>query len=173
MLAQLAAAIAGELGLPAEVIDRLHKAGRFHDIGKLWIPAHILEKDGPLTHREWTEIREHPKSGAQLLRAYGLEQEAEWVLHHHERPDGLGYPHGLAGDEIPLGSRILAIANAWSAMHAERPYSPALTDECSRLELEYARGEQFDARLVDLFLDAVVPTLDLSSPGAALSSPGH
>jgi putative nucleotidyltransferase with HDIG domain len=166
-VAQIATALAGELDRPADAIDCLRTAGLFHDIGKLWIPSGILEKDGPLTHAEWTEVRKHPETGAFLLEAYGLDQEAEWVLHHHERPDGLGYPYGLVGDEIPLESRILAIADAWSAMRTERPYSAPMTSESSRWELEYTRGEQFDSMLVDVFLDVVAPRLeDVSSPWA-------
>jgi putative nucleotidyltransferase with HDIG domain len=166
-VAMLAARIADEVGLSAETIDHLRLAGLLHDIGKLWIPDRILEKDGPLTVTEWTVVRKHPESGALMLRAYGLDQEAEWVLFHHERPDGLGYPFGLAGDAIPLEARILAVADAWSAMRADRAHSAALPRTNARAELEYTRGEQFDATLVDLFLGVVEPELDaLPSVGA-------
>jgi putative nucleotidyltransferase with HDIG domain len=170
-VAQIAARIAKELGLSAERIDHLRFAGLFHDIGKLWVPDRILEKDGPLTVAEWVEVRKHPESGALMLRAYGLDQEAEWVLYHHERPDGLGYPYGLSGDEIPLESRILAIADAWSAMRADRAYSAPLPRENARSELEYTKGEQFDHALVGVFLDLVEPQLDATpSPGTIPSS---
>jgi putative nucleotidyltransferase with HDIG domain len=170
-VAQIAAHIADEVGLAAEAIDHLRFAAVFHDIGKLWTPDRILEKDGPLTVAEWAEVRKHPESGALMLRAYGLDQEAEWVLYHHERPDGLGYPYGLSGDEIPLESRILAIADAWSAMRADRAYSAPLTRENGRRELEYTKGEQFDRALVDLFLDRVEPQLEAApSPTASRGS---
>jgi putative nucleotidyltransferase with HDIG domain len=167
----IAVLIADELDLSAEAIDHLRLAGLFHDIGKLWIPDRILEKTGPLTVVEWTEVHKHPESGALMLRAYGLDQEADWVLYHHERPDGLGYPYGLSGDEIPLESRVLAVADAWSAMRADRPYSAPVTREAARCELEYTRGEQFDAMLVDLFLDLVEPGLG-AMPGIG-AVPGH
>ena len=162
-VARIAGRLAEVVGLSEEVADNLRIAGHFHDIGKLWVPDRILEKDGPLTVAEWDEVRKHPETGALMLRAYGLDQEAEWVLHHHERPDGIGYPNGLAGEEIPFESRILAIADAWSAMRADRPYSPALSRENARRELEYTRGEQFDASLVDAFLGVVEPELEAIS----------
>jgi putative nucleotidyltransferase with HDIG domain len=158
-VAEIATSIAAELGFSAEAIDHLRFAGLFHDIGKLWISPRILEKDGPLTHSEWTEVRKHPETGALMLRAYGLDQEAEWVLSHHERPDGLGYPDGLRGDEIPIESRILAIADAWSAMRAHRPYSGPVRREDAQEELRSLKGEQFDSMLVDVFLDSVEPEL--------------
>ena len=158
-VAEIATRIASELGLPAETIDHLRFAGLLHDIGKLWISPRILEKDGPLTHSEWTEVRKHPETGALMLRAHGLDQEADWVLAHHERPDGLGYPHGLMGGEIPLESRILAIADAWSAMRSDRPYSGPVEREDARDELQSLKGEQFDPVLVDVFLDSVEPEL--------------
>ena len=160
----IAARIADELDLSTEAIGHLRLAGLLHDIGKLWIPDDILEKDGPLTVAEWAVVRKHPENGALMLRADGLDQEADWVLCHHERPDGLGYPYGLSGDEIPLESRVLGLADAWSAMRADRPYSAPVTREAARAELEYTRGEQFDAMLVDLFLDLVEPQLE-AMPG--------
>ena len=167
-VALVAAEIGAELGLPPEALDHLRLAAMFHDIGKLWVPNRILEKDGPLTLAEWKEIRKHPEHGALMLRAYGLEQEAEWVLFHHERPDGLGYPYGLSGEAIPMQARILAIADAWSSMRTDRPYSAAATRAGARRELEYTRGEQFDAALVDIFLDRVEPRLaEVSAAGGA------
>ncbi len=166
-VAAVAARMADELGLSAEAVDHLRLAGLLHDIGKLWIPDRILEKDGTLTVAEWTEVHKHPERGALMLRAYGLDQEAEWVLYHHERPDGLGYPYGLSGDQIPLESRLLAIADAWSAMRSDRAYSAPLPRKNARCELEYTRGEQFDPMLVDLFLDSVEPGLQASLTAAS------
>jgi putative nucleotidyltransferase with HDIG domain len=158
-VADLAARVGTELGLGGDVSERLRVAGLFHDVGKLWIPASILEKDGPLTVSEWAVVRKHPENGATLLRTYGFAEEAEWVLHHHERYDGLGYPHGLVGEEIPLESRILALVDAWSAMRSERPYSDPLPATNARRELEFTRGEQFDPALVDVFLERIEPEL--------------
>jgi putative nucleotidyltransferase with HDIG domain len=169
-VAAIAAEIAQELDLPEETIDHLRIAGLFHDIGKLWIPDRILAKQGPLTVAEWSVVREHPERGSLMLRAYGLDQEAEWVLYHHERPDGLGYPHGLRGDGIPLPARIIALADAWSAMRSDRPYCEPLSSVNARRELEYTRGEQFDSVLVDVFLGRVEPRLDgILGVGAAAS----
>jgi len=159
-VAAIAARIAEEVDLAPEAIDHLRLAGLLHDIGKLWVPSRILEKEWPLTIAEWTVVQKHPENGALMLRAYGLDQESEWVLYHHERPDGLGYPFGLVGEDIPLESRILALADAWSAMRSDRPHSAPLTNRSARCELEYTRGEQFDSMLVDVFLDRVEPNLD-------------
>jgi len=168
-VSRIAARIGDEVGFPAEAVDHLRFAGLFHDVGKLWIPDRILEKDGPLTVPEWKVVRKHPEIGALMLSAYGLDQEAEWVLYHHERPDGLGYPFGLRGEEIPLESRILAIADAWSAMRTDRPYSPMATSVNARRELEFTRGEQFDAMLVDVFLDVVESELE-ATPDARVTA---
>lgn len=163
-VAEIAGRLGEVMGRSPEAVGHLRVAGHFHDIGKLWTPDRILEKDGPLTVAEWNEIRKHPENGALMLRAYGLDQEAEWVLYHHERPDGLGYPYGLSTQEIPLESRILAIGDAWAAMRADRPYSPSMPREDARRELEFTSGEQFDLSLVDAFLGVVEPELE-TMPG--------
>jgi diguanylate cyclase (GGDEF)-like protein len=140
------------LGLPEEDVRLVHAAGVVHDVGKLAVPDAILHKPGRLTDAEWDEIRRHPDIGARILEHAGLARIAAWVGAHHERVDGQGYPKRLTGDEIPIEARILAVADAYEAMIAERPYRPALEPERARDELERCAGTQFDGRVVAAFL---------------------
>ena len=121
----LAAGIAGRLGLPEEEIELIRLAGRLHDIGKLAVPEEILRKPGPLTRREKDVLESHPQVGHGMLLPLDIEPVPTWVLHHHERWDGTGLPSQLAGERIPLGARIIFAADAWDAMTNARPYSPA------------------------------------------------
>lgn len=133
-------------------IHRMHAAGVLHDIGKLGVADAVLLKQGPLTDDEWAEMRRHPELGARILQHANLRDISEWVLRHHERPDGRGYPEGLAGDMIPVEARILAIADAYEAMTANRPYRKALSHAKARDELLRHAGTQFDAEMVEAFL---------------------
>ncbi len=144
--------IAEELGLAADQVERVRVAGVLHDIGKLGISDAVLLKTGSLEAAEWAEIRRHPELGARILEHANLRDVASWVLAHHERVDGGGYPHGLAGDEIPLEGRILAVADAYEAMTADRPYRRALGADEARAELRRGAGAQFDVRVVEAFL---------------------
>ena len=119
---QFARDTAAALGLAPARVDRLQAAGVLHDLGKLGIADAILHKPGALTDAEWKEMTRHPEIGARILEHAGLRDIAAWVLAHHERLDGRGYPSGLAADAIPLESRILAVADAYEAMIADRPY---------------------------------------------------
>jgi HD-GYP domain-containing protein (c-di-GMP phosphodiesterase class II) len=132
--------------------ERLRAAGVLHDIGKLGISDKVLQKPHGLDVGEREEIRRHPEIGARILAHPQLDAVREWVLRHHERPDGGGYPGGLAGEAIPLEARILSVADAYEAMTADRPYRRALRAEEARAEIVRARGTQFDARVVDAFL---------------------
>jgi HD-GYP domain-containing protein (c-di-GMP phosphodiesterase class II) len=127
-------------------------AGVLHDIGKLGIADAILQKPGKLTEAEWAEIRRHPELGARILDHANLRDVATWVRGHHERVDGAGYPDGLAGDRIPLESRILAVADTYEAMTADRPYRGAMDPAAARAELERCAGTQFDRDVVAAFL---------------------
>ena len=147
-----AAAIARELGLPDEVIERVRFGGIVHDVGKIAVPDAVLRKPGWLSAEDWQEMRRHPEVGARILKGAKLSDVSEWVLAHHERPDGTGYPHGLAGLEIPLEARILAVADAYEAMTSDRVYRAALPAEDARAELERCAGTQFDRLVVDAFL---------------------
>ncbi|MEW6583058.1 MAG: diguanylate cyclase [Actinomycetota bacterium] len=173
-VARYAAAIAARLGLDGDVVERVRISGLLHDVGKVGIPDSILMKPGRLTDEEWVEMRRHPEIGARIIASPGLADVREWVLRHHERPDGRGYPDGLAGDDIPLQARILSVADAYEAMTATRPYREALRAPVARKELVDGRGTQFDPVVVDVFLDYLdaVATPDLAAadhegPGAA------
>ena len=147
--------IALELGLPPDHVERLRIAGVLHDIGKLGISDAVLLKAGPLDASEWEQIERHPEVGARILEHANLRDVASWVLAHHERIDGMGYPRGLAGAAIPLEGRVLAVADAFEAMTADRPYRNALSSELARAELRRAAGAQFDPKVVDAFLRAL------------------
>jgi diguanylate cyclase (GGDEF)-like protein/putative nucleotidyltransferase with HDIG domain len=143
------------LGLTADRVERIRVAGVLHDIGKLGIADAILQKPAQLNDVEWTEIRRHPELGARILDHANLRDVARWVRGHHERVDGSGYPDGLAGDDIPLESRILAVADAYEAMTADRPYRRAMDAAAARAELERCAGTQFDPEVVAAFAGAL------------------
>jgi diguanylate cyclase (GGDEF)-like protein/putative nucleotidyltransferase with HDIG domain len=150
--------MARELGFDEEHVERVRLAGVLHDIGKIGISDRVLSKPGPLDADEWQEMYTHPEIGARLLSRPEFDDLRAWILAHHERPDGLGYPHALAADDIPLEARILAVADAYEAMTADRVYRPALGEEAARAELEAGAGTQFDQEVVSAFLR----TLDAS-----------
>jgi HD-GYP domain-containing protein (c-di-GMP phosphodiesterase class II) len=133
-------------------VERIRAAGVLHDIGKLGVADAILFKPGTLTVDEWAEIRRHSELGARILAHANLPDIAAWVLAHHERMDGHGYPNGLAGEAIPLEARILAVADAYEAMTAERAYRCAMAPDAAQRELRRAAGGQFDPVVVDAFL---------------------
>jgi response regulator RpfG family c-di-GMP phosphodiesterase len=152
MIASLATGIALELGLPHAEIQRIRIASLLHDLGKLAVPSEILDKPSSLSEAEWRAIGEHPRIGQVILEeASSLRDAIPVVLHHHERFNGGGYPHGLSGNEIPLGARIVAIADAYHAMINERPYKTARAHLDALSELRRHSGTQFDPDLVDIF----------------------
>jgi len=155
IVARLAERTGLELGWPATRVERLRAAGLLHDIGKLGISDAILHKADGLAPEEWEEIRRHPEVGARILEHANLPDIGEWVLAHHERVDGRGYPYGLAAAQIPAESRILAVADAYEAMVADRPYRAGLPAEHARAELARGAGTQFDAEIVSSFLRAL------------------
>jgi diguanylate cyclase (GGDEF)-like protein/putative nucleotidyltransferase with HDIG domain len=144
--------IAVELGLPPDHVERVRVAGVLHDIGKLGISDAVLLKPGRLEPHEWEEIERHPELGARILENANLRDVASWVLAHHERIDGAGYPAGLDGEAIPLEGRILAVADAYEAMTVDRPYRSALGAAEARRELLRGSGTQFDPHVVEAFL---------------------
>jgi diguanylate cyclase (GGDEF)-like protein len=147
--------IARGLGLAEPLVDRLLLAGILHDVGKIGISDTILRKPGPLTKAEWEQMKEHPAIGARLLEHAKLDDIREWVTDHHERPDGRGYPRGLKDADISLGARILAVADAYEAMTADRVYRASIGPDKAREELHRRAGWQFDERVVHTFLRAL------------------
>jgi len=151
--ADLARAIATEMGLPKNKIDGIRMAGSIHDIGKLSIPAEILSKPAKLTNNEFNLIKEHSYSGYEMLKYV----ESPWplaqiVYQHHERMNGSGYPRNLKGDEILMESRIMAVADVVEAMASHRPYRPALGIEAALGEIEKNRGIFYDNTVADACL---------------------
>ena len=147
--------IALELGLGTAAVERVRLAGLLHDVGNVAISNILLNKPGPLSSEEWSEVRRHSEIGARILANARLGDIGQWVLAHHERVDGQGFPYGIANGSIPLEARILAVADAFEAMTSERPYRPALEWDDARTELRRNAGTQFDAEVVDALLRAL------------------
>jgi diguanylate cyclase (GGDEF)-like protein len=145
--------LASTLGLDEELVELIVKAGDLHDVGKLGIPDEILTKPGSLSDEEWAFMKQHTVMGEQIIAAAGpsLERIGPLVRASHERWDGKGYPDGLAGEEIPLGARIITICDSFRAMLDERVYKPAMTLEDALWELRRCAGTQFDPHLVEVF----------------------
>jgi diguanylate cyclase (GGDEF)-like protein len=151
-VASLSAAIADQLGLPPDEVELVRLAGSLHDLGKLAIPEEILQKEASLSSAEWLVVQRHPQIGYRMLESLGVDPIADWVLHHHERWDGSGYPDGLAGEEIPLGARIIFVADAYDAMTSSRLYRSPMPRETALAEVERCAGAQFDPDVVRAFL---------------------
>jgi len=158
--ARYAVLLGRRLGLAEEEIKKLHVAAVLHDLGKLWVPDEILFKPGKLTAEEYEVIKQHPEWGAEIIAESGIgdvdiQEIAELIRYHHERYDGRGYPFGWRGDEIPLLSQIISIADAYDAMTSDRPYRKAMSPFRAAQILREERGKQFNPMLVDLFLELV------------------
>jgi diguanylate cyclase (GGDEF)-like protein/putative nucleotidyltransferase with HDIG domain len=147
--------MARELGLNDDRVQRIRLAGILHDIGKIGVPDSILGKPGPLNSDEWLQMRRHPELGARILSSRELDDIREWILSHHERPDGTGYPRGLSGEQISLEASIVAVGDAYEAMTSDRVYRMAIGEEAARRELRENAGTQFDERVVDALLRAL------------------
>ncbi len=150
--------LARTVGLDPDAVDLIVKAGDLHDVGKLGIPDEIISKPGPLSSEEWEFMKQHTVMGEQIIAAAGpsLERIGPLVRASHERWDGMGYPDGLTGEEIPLGARIIAICDSFRAMMDERVYKPAMSLSDALEELRRCAGTQFDPTLVDVFCRLVV-----------------
>jgi HD-GYP domain-containing protein (c-di-GMP phosphodiesterase class II) len=149
----IAEGLAGRLGWRGERLEALRLGGSLHDVGKIAVETRILRKPGPLDDAELAQIRRHPVTGARLVESFAdFEPALPYVLHHHERWDGEGYPHKLRGEAIPVEARVLGVADAFDAMTSLRPYRPALTVEQALAELERCAGTQFDPRLAETFV---------------------
>ena len=158
---ELAARIGDCLGLTAEEVELLRIAGLLHDLGKVAVPEHILSKPGPLTETEHEAIALHPLVGYRMLTSLRIEPVATWVLHHHERYDGHGYPDGLTGEEIPIGSRILLVADAYEAMTTDRLYRTTRSTDDALSEIRRCAGSQFDPLVVEALALVVGPGAEL------------
>jgi diguanylate cyclase (GGDEF)-like protein len=146
---------ARELGLPPESVERVRLAGILHDVGRVGLPEDLLGKQGPLTEGEWAWVRAHPAIGARMVETTEYEDIRSWILFHHERPDGRGYPEGRAQADVPLESSIIGVADAYEAMTSHRPYRPAYGAEAAAEELRRRSGTQFRSDVVDALLRAV------------------
>jgi HD-GYP domain-containing protein (c-di-GMP phosphodiesterase class II) len=152
-VALLTAQLAQSAGLDADQVDRFRIAGLVHDIGKIGVPEHVLTKKGGLTGAEFAEIRKHPEIGAKILQEIPqMEDILGGVLHHHEKYDGSGYPHGIAGEDIPMIARLISLADTFDAMSSTRTYRNAMTRQSVLDELSRVSGTQFDPELTDLFV---------------------
>jgi len=160
---ELAARVAERLGADSEQVELARLAGSLHDLGKLAIPEEILRKTLPLTEPERRIVQRHPQTGFRMLASLGVDRVATWVLHHHERWDGLGYPDGLEGEAIPLGARIVFVADAFDAMTAERAYGQRLSTGEALAELRRCAGTQFDPRIVEAVVAEVETGRDVAT----------
>jgi len=148
-VAELAVRLAARIGLSREELELTRLAGSLHDLGKLVLPEKLLRKPEPLTEPEWTVLREHSSLGSRMLESLGIDSVAEWVLHHHERWDGKGYPDGLAGTDIPLGARIIFVADSFDAITSDGLYGKACTVDDALTEVVLCAGTQFDPAVVE------------------------
>lgn len=152
-VAELAVKLAYAFKLPQEEVERIKAAARIHDLGKIAVPDAVLLKPGPLDEKEWEIMKKHPVVSAEILEGLEIYKGCiEIIRHEHEHWDGTGYPDGLRGEEIPLGARIIAVADVWHALLSDRPYRKAYTKEEARKIMQDMAGKVLDPKLVELFL---------------------
>lgn len=156
-VAEIAKLLVTALGADASLVDKVHLAGHLHDIGKIGIPDAILKKTGRLDDQEWLMMRQHPVIGEAIIRPVailsGPDGVAEMIRHHHERFDGQGYPDRLHGTAIPLGARIIAVADTLSALLQHRPYRPGTSFSEAVEEIVCCSGSQFDPDITKLLVE--------------------
>jgi putative nucleotidyltransferase with HDIG domain len=151
----IAEVVAAQLGLDEEQTEAVRMGAALHDIGKVAVSQGVLAKPGPLSEDELAEVRRHPTVGARMVQLVRpLRRAVPAVLHHHERWDGRGYPDGLAGGEIPVEARILAVADTFDAVTSDRSYRRALSPDRAVAELRRCAGTQFDPEVVTVFVEA-------------------
>ncbi|MBO8128170.1 MAG: HD domain-containing protein [Peptococcaceae bacterium] len=165
-VAEYAEAIAQNMKLKDREVEQIKMAGRVHDIGKISISDRILQKTKPLSKEEFDAIKTHPSTAYSMLHQLKIYRKcAHYVLYHHERFDGQGYPEGLKGDAIPLGARILAVADTFDAITTNRPYRKARTKKQAIEEIRRCSGTQFDPKVVEAFLKVDLDSLNYESEG--------
>jgi putative two-component system response regulator len=148
--------LAERLGLRADDVERIGQAGLLHDIGKIGVPESVLRKRGALDDEEWEVMRRHPLVGAQIVAPFEMLAGIDTLIrHHHERIDGSGYPDGLRGDAVPLGCRVIAVADVYDALTSDRPYRPAWSHERAMALLFEQAGRVLEAHVVSAFADVV------------------
>lgn len=150
----IAVAIGRRMGLPDVEVERIHRGGLLHDVGKIGVSAAVLDKPGKLDEAEWAQMKSHPTLGARILEP--IQRYADVipiVLYHHERFDGRGYPEGLAGERIPLLARVLAVADVFDALVSDRPYRPGMSEQQALRIIEQGCGSHFDPEIGSLFLE--------------------
>jgi diguanylate cyclase (GGDEF)-like protein/putative nucleotidyltransferase with HDIG domain len=152
---RLAELTARQLGLAPDTVERIRLAGILHDIGRVGIPDALVRKSGPLSEEEWRLIRGHPEIGARMVETTAFDDIRSWILYHHARPDGRGYPAGHPWEQVPLEARIIGVADAYEAITSDRPYRGALAVDDAATLLRTGAGRQFDAQVVDALLRAV------------------
>ena len=141
------------MGIPHDELDKLKLLSMLHDVGKVGVSDQILKKPGKLTEEEWEEMRKHPEIGYRIaMSSPDFANVAEYILAHHERWDGRGYPRGLSGENIPILSRILSVVDAYDAMTQDRVYHKAISHEEAMEEIRRGAGTQFDPRVVEAFV---------------------
>jgi HD-GYP domain-containing protein (c-di-GMP phosphodiesterase class II) len=164
-VSELAGTLAAALGQPEPETERIRLAAKLHDIGKTAIPAALLDKPSPLNEHEWEFVHRHPVIGARIVSAApALANTAPMIRSSHERIDGHGYPDGLTGENIPLGSRIIAVCDAYETMTSDRLYQPGLSVDAALEELKRHADTQFDARIVKIFSDIALYRSSPSEP---------
>ena len=173
-VARSAQMVAERMGLPPEMVAKVRLAASVHDTGKINTPARILNKPSALTEEEFEVIKRHPGDGERMLEPLGDPEVSAMVRHHHERLDGSGYPDGLAGEEIPLGARIIAVADTFDAITSVRPYGPPRKQQAALKVLKDEAGTRLDPQVVTAFLScysgrrtAAWSALAVAVPGAA------
>ncbi|MBA2720081.1 MAG: diguanylate cyclase [Chloroflexi bacterium] len=173
LIASIVVAMAQNLDLPEAEVDRIRTAALLHDVGKVAVPSEILDKPAALSSAEWRTVVQHPRIGQVILeQAAALKEAVPIILHHHERYSGHGYPFGLRGNDIPLGARIVSIADAYDAMTNDRPYKRAMSHNAAIQELRRHAGTQFDPELVNLFCDLFASVAPVPDPAILAMTSG-
>ena len=171
-VAQLCVQIGRQMAMTTSELRVLAQAGLLHDIGKLGIPDHILDKDAPLDESEWKLMRSHPEIGLSILGDSRSRRELMAVLYHHERLDASGYPYGLGGEAIPIEARIVAAADTYDALTSDRPYRKARGQAEARMVLMEEAGRRLDARVVSALFAALDSHMTRMATAARMSLAG-